>query len=182
MILTSTEPIFFTEIDDDEPDIDRGTQQRQINVEELNNLMTTCDVKDLIEDDLTVDSIQNNKTQSILIDDVFEDDRSLSNDRDNINEPEIENMKLSSIDVESASTEPVHDLENEQNEKGLLIDTKHKMSRQRSDLSENIKISSTPEAERYFARKNKTMGERYEKGELDIEVVSVDNKDEEQEE
>ena len=127
MILTSTEPIFFTEIDDDEPDIDRGTPHRQINVEELNNLMTTCDVKDLIEDDLTVDSIQNNKTQSILIDDVFEDDRSLSNDRDNINEPDIENMKLSSIDVESASTEPVHDLENEQNEKGLLIDTKHKM-------------------------------------------------------
>ena len=55
------------------------------------------------------------------------------------------------------------------------------MSRQRSDLSENIKISSTPEAERYFARKNKTMGERYEKGELDIEVFSVDNIDEEKE-
>ena len=51
------------------------------------------------------------------------------------------------------------------------------MHRQRSDLSENLKISSTPEAESYFERKNKTMSERYEKGELDIEVVSMDNND-----
>ena len=36
--------------------------------------MTSCDEKDLIEDDLTVDSIQNNKTKSILIDDMIEDE------------------------------------------------------------------------------------------------------------
>ena len=74
MILTSTEPIFFTEIDEDETDIDQNASERLINVEELNTLMTKCDEKEFIEDDLTVDSIQNNKTQSILIDDVFEDD------------------------------------------------------------------------------------------------------------
>ena len=74
MILTSTEPIFFTEIDEDETDIDQNASERLINVEELNTLLTKCDEKEFIEDDLTVDSIQNNKTQSILIDDVFEDD------------------------------------------------------------------------------------------------------------
>ena len=74
MILTSTEPIFFTEIDEDETDIDQNASERLINVEELNTLMTKCDEKEFNEDDLTVDSIQNNKTQSILIDDVFEDD------------------------------------------------------------------------------------------------------------
>ena len=119
MILTSTEPIFFTEIDDDEPNIDESSPQRQINVEELNDLMTTCDIKDLIEDDLTVDSIQNNKTQSILIDDVFEDDRSLSNDRDIINEPDVEKIESSLIDVGAASKEPIQNLENELKEKGF---------------------------------------------------------------
>ena len=74
MILTSTEPIFFTEIDDEEADTENNVQEQQINLEELKTLMTTCEEKDLIEDDLTVDSIQNNKTKSILIDDVIEDE------------------------------------------------------------------------------------------------------------
>ena len=76
MFLKSAEPIFFTEIDDDdEANTDKIVHpERQINIEELNTLMTTCEEKDFIEDDLTVDSIQNNKTRSILIDDIFEDD------------------------------------------------------------------------------------------------------------
>ena len=45
------------------------------------------------------------------------------------------------------------------------------MIRQKSDLSENLIISSTPEAERYFERKNDSLNERVEKGELDIEVM-----------
>ena len=72
----SSEPIFFTEIDEDEIENDIKTStDLKLNAEELNSLLRACDEKDTIEDDLTVDSIQNNKTNSILIDDVYEGDR-----------------------------------------------------------------------------------------------------------
>ena len=75
-MIENAEPIFFTEIDEDELENDnKKSTELQLNAEELNSLLRTCDEKDMIEDDLTVDSIQNNRTNSILIDDVSEGDR-----------------------------------------------------------------------------------------------------------
>ena len=76
LMIENAEPIFFTEIEEDELGNDnKKSTELQLNAEELSSLLRTCDEKDIIEDDLTVDSIQNNKTNSILIDDVFEGDR-----------------------------------------------------------------------------------------------------------
>ena len=41
----------------------------------MNDALNYYEEKDIIEDDLTVESIQNNKTDSILIDDFVEEDR-----------------------------------------------------------------------------------------------------------
>ena len=46
------------------------------------------------------------------------------------------------------------------------------MRRQRSDLSDNFKISCSPEAESYFKRKAESLYDRACRGELDVEVHS----------
>lgn len=48
----------------------------------------------------------------------------------------------------------------------------HFMRRQRSDLSDNFKISCSPEAESYFKRKAEALYDRACRGELDVEVHS----------
>jgi len=58
----------------------------------------------------------------------------------------------------------------------------HFMRRQRSDLSDNIKISCSPEAESYFRRKAEALYDRACRGELDVEVRNADTVREEGEE
>ena len=63
-----------------------------------------------------------------------------------------------------------------------MFGSKNIMRRQRSDLSENLFICSTPEGESYFERKKESLSEKFARGELDIEVGSaqrVDSADEE---
>lgn len=48
----------------------------------------------------------------------------------------------------------------------------HYMRRQRSDLSDNFKISCSPEAESYFRRKAESLYDKACRGELDVEVRS----------
>ena len=50
----------------------------------------------------------------------------------------------------------------------------HFMRRQRSDLSDNFKISCSPEAESYFRRKAESLYDRACRGELDVEVRPAD--------
>ncbi len=50
------------------------------------------------------------------------------------------------------------------------IQSSHFMRRQRSDLSDNFKISGSPEAESYFRRKAEALYDRACRGELDVEV------------
>jgi hypothetical protein len=55
----------------------------------------------------------------------------------------------------------------------------HFMRRQRSDLSDNFKISCSPEAESYFRRKAEALYDRACRGELDVEVGHAGNVGEE---
>lgn len=50
----------------------------------------------------------------------------------------------------------------------------HFMRRQRSDLSDNFKISCSPEAESYFRRKAEALYDRACRGELDVEVRNAE--------
>ena len=52
------------------------------------------------------------------------------------------------------------------------VEQSHFMRRQRSDLSDNFKISCSPEAESYFRRKAESLYDRACRGELDVEVRS----------
>lgn len=49
--------------------------EQEIALQGLSDVLKSYEEKDIIEDDLTVDSIQNNKSASILIDDIMEGDR-----------------------------------------------------------------------------------------------------------
>ncbi len=53
------------------------------------------------------------------------------------------------------------------------------MRRQRSDLSDTFKISCSPEAECYFKRKAEALYERACRGELDIEISSIHDSNDE---
>jgi len=55
------------------------------------------------------------------------------------------------------------------------VDRSHFMRRQRSDLSDNFKISCSPEAESYFRRKAESLYDRAVRGELEVEVRSADD-------
>ena len=67
-----SEPVFFTEIDDETAEVvtEKAKEQEEI-MAELAYLQKSLEEKDVIEDDLTVDSIQNNNSASILIDDIM---------------------------------------------------------------------------------------------------------------
>ena len=67
-----SEPVFFTEIDDETAEVvtEKATEWEEITAE-LTYLQRSLEEKDVIEDDLTVDSIQNNNSASILIDDIM---------------------------------------------------------------------------------------------------------------
>lgn len=63
-----------------------------------------------------------------------------------------------------------------------LIDDTHTsqmMRRQRSDLSDTFKISCSPEAECYFKRKAEALYEKACRGELDIEISSIHDSNDE---
>ena len=73
--IENTEHIFFTEIEDEYENDTRKIKEQEITVQELSDVLKSCEETDLIEVDLTVDSIQNNRSDSILIDDFVEGDR-----------------------------------------------------------------------------------------------------------
>ena len=158
----------MTEIDDDEEDIGAENKKEDVNLGEISSLLKVCaekSIEDFIEDDLTVESIQNNKTNSILIDDVLEEDHETEGTCFTYKD----SRRLS--DSSSGSIGKFTEFAQTTDDNSFLSEPRNAMIRQKSDLSENLIISSTPEAERYFERKNDSLNERVEKGELDIEVM-----------
>ena len=100
-----------------------------------------------------------------------------TSDKDSIDQTDKVNLdknNQSSGSSKSSSTGNLDRTDNQTTEKVLIPDSKNIMRRQRSDLSENLFISSTPEAERYFERKKESLNEKVARGELDIEIIAVE--------